>query len=409
MRERKALKPTVGAVVGVCYSVGLAGTMAEFSVPPVTSIFQSHMHVTAVSAGFLMSVFAFATLLTALPAGMVVHKFGAKIPAMVGLVLSAAGALLVAGAYFDVNFLYLLGARFLSGMGFGLISVAAPAAISQEVPSNKLSAAMGIWATWVPAGSVVMFVLAPRLISTASVLPLVAVLVAADAAALIALIFLPLHQHHVESDHHPTGGVSGTFWKAMIWTGIGFACFTFDFFAFNTWLTTFLLQQYRVALIAAGLIGAGVSVLNALFNLVSGWQLGRPKVPWGLGFILPAWLLPVVWVLTPQMGFSLMLLMIAFIGILGGVIPTLVFAAPGRVSTHPSHIPRAMSIVIIGENFGIMVGPPAVGALIGPHQFAGGFALMAAVSVVMAFSLMQVIKFLKVPLPAQPLEASADP
>jgi MFS family permease len=210
------VKAQTAWVVAVCYGVGVAGTMDEFSVPPVTSVFQMHMRVPAVSADFLMSLFALATLLTALPAGTLVRRFGEKLPTMARLALYAAGALLVSRGYFDSNFPILLGAHFVSDVGFGLISVAAPAAISQEVAPENLPVAMGVWATWVSLVSVVMFVLAPRLISPISVLPMKILFVTADIVAVVALSFLPLK--HVAEDaaadrHH---SLPGQVWKPMI-------------------------------------------------------------------------------------------------------------------------------------------------------------------------------------------------
>jgi MFS family permease len=112
---------------------------------------------------------------------------------------------------------------------------------------------------------------------------------------------------------------------------------------------------------------------------------------------MPAWILQVLWVLAPHAGFSLMLVSIALIGVLGGVIPTVVFASPGCGSLHPDEVPRAMSIVIVGENLGIIVGPPIFGALIGFYQFVQGFYVLGAVSVIMAMALMPVIKILRDP------------
>ena len=48
-------------------------------------------------------------------------------------------------------------------MGIGLIGVIAPATIAMWFPLARQGVPMGIWATWVPVGSVLMYNLAPAL------------------------------------------------------------------------------------------------------------------------------------------------------------------------------------------------------------------------------------------------------
>ena len=49
------------------------------------------------------------------------------------------------------------------GVGMGLIAVVAPASIGMWFPVEKQGVPNGLWATWVPVGSVIMFILAPAL------------------------------------------------------------------------------------------------------------------------------------------------------------------------------------------------------------------------------------------------------
>lgn len=391
-------------IVAVCYMVGLAGTMTEFSIPPLTPIFQRHLHILAPSAGLLMSLFALATVITALPAGSLTHRFGAKTTGMAGLGLSAAGALALIVGYGQADFGAVLAARFVSGMGFGLISVAAPAAISQQVPARHAAKAMGVWATWVPVGSVVMFVAAPHLVTNLSVRPLELVLTVCDLAAFLAMAALRMERPArpgVLGDAPQSPGISRQVLVPMLWVGLAFACFTFSFFAFNTWVTTFFTERFHMTLVTAGLLAALISVVNAGFNILSGMALGHPRTRWYLVFVLPAWILAALWVVLAYSPFAIMLAAGFLTGALGGVIPTLIFAAPGRVALTPRDLPLAMSIVIIGENIGIILGPPIFGAVIRPPQFVAGFFVLAAVSVAMALALGQVVKRVKSAGPEQ--------
>ena len=62
------------------------------------------------------------------------------------------------------NFSIILFGRIIGGIGFGLVSVAAPSAIGQYVPPKMMSVAMGIWSTWVPVGNSIMFLSAPKIV-----------------------------------------------------------------------------------------------------------------------------------------------------------------------------------------------------------------------------------------------------
>ncbi|PSR37021.1 MAG: hypothetical protein C7B44_05855 [Sulfobacillus thermosulfidooxidans] len=389
------MKGLVVRLVAVCYFVGLAGTMTEFSVAPVTPVFQRHLHISSGSAGLLMSLFALATVIAALPAGRFTHRFGAKATQLLGLALSAIGAVVLMTAYHQGNFLAVLAARFFSGLGFGLISVGAPAAISQQVPDRYHAAAMGVWATWVPVGSVVMFVVAPLLGHLASVAPLEDVLVACDIVAALALAAVPMRRITWDGTDSGAPTMSPAIRNPMLWVALAFTCFTFDFFAFNTWVTTFYTQRFHLTLVHAGLIAAVVSLVNAGFNVVSGMALAHPKTRWYLVFVVPAWILAGLWVIFAYGSWPVVLTASLLTGALGGVIPTLIFAAPGRLAQSPHDVPGAMALVIIGENVGIVMGPPIFGAVIEPLHFASGFWVLGAVSVLMAWALSHAVRRLK--------------
>jgi MFS family permease len=51
----------------------------------------------------------------------------------------------------------LMVARMIEGIGIGLIGVAAPTCVSVWFPPKQRGLALGLWATWVPLGCVLMF------------------------------------------------------------------------------------------------------------------------------------------------------------------------------------------------------------------------------------------------------------
>ena len=60
----------------------------------------------------------------------------------------------------------LLVGRVVEGVSIGLISVVAPTAISQWFEPRERGMPLGLWATWVPVGNVIMFNVAHPLLNT---------------------------------------------------------------------------------------------------------------------------------------------------------------------------------------------------------------------------------------------------
>ncbi|EPZ43283.1 MFS transporter [Alicyclobacillus acidoterrestris] len=148
-------------IFSVAFSAGVIATLVQFSVPPVLPLLQARFATPYAETGLFMSLFALATLLSAVPGGFVVQRYGVRAVGLVGLGTMFVGVLCCFWA-FDFTW-YLIG-RVVCGVGFGLVSVAAPSAIGSFVPPDMMSMAMGIWSTWVPFGSFVMFLVAPVLV-----------------------------------------------------------------------------------------------------------------------------------------------------------------------------------------------------------------------------------------------------
>lgn len=381
-------------IIMAAYFAGLAGTMVQFSVLPVLPSLQTHFQIGNSKAGLLMSIFAITTLCTALPAGWLVNRYQARLVGFWGLLMLLIGTSMILIVYPINNFILLLISRSITGLGFGLISVAAPSAIGEFVAAPALPIAMGIWATWIPAGSVLMFILAPRLMSNMSIEPLILLLLAFTLVAIVTfLLFIPSssgmgHRKHQEpiTESERSGS------KRILWVGIAFACYTFSFFSFNTWLTTFLTDHFHLTLFNASLIGALVSFGNAIFNILSGWILFRCGARWWLA-VLPGVLISFSWPCFLFHSWPMIIIASLTIGIAGGAIPTIVFAAPGSLSNSPRELARAMSIVIFGENAGIVLGPLLFGIMVDwTHGFASSFLVLLFVSMAMCFAMWRTSK-----------------
>ena len=142
----------------VVFLASVAAPLNQFKVPPLMPVLMDTFRLNLSQAGMLMSVFAFTGLILALPAGIITQKLGPKIAGLIAvgcLVIGAAWGALAAGPG------ALLASRVVEGVGMGLIAVVGPASIALWFPRAKQGTPMGIWATWVPVGSIIMYNMAP--------------------------------------------------------------------------------------------------------------------------------------------------------------------------------------------------------------------------------------------------------
>ncbi|WP_338448045.1 MFS transporter [Niallia oryzisoli] len=160
--------------------------------------------------------------------------------------------------------------------------------------------------------------------------------------------------------------------KNIWWAALAFASFTFTFFSFNTWITTYLTEETSMSLMIATLIPSLVAILTMASNLYSGVLLNK------LGnslfvFLVPAIAFTIAWPIFTSSSLGVLYGIALILGLFSGFIPTIVFAAAPLLAERKETIGIAMSIVIIGENAGILIGPEIFGYL---RQWTGEFTLL---------------------------------
>jgi MFS family permease len=147
-------------VLFVVFMASVAAPLNQFKVPPMMPVLIDTFRVDLTMAGLLMSIFAVTGFILAIPGGFIFQKLGAKVTGLMAAGCLVIGAVL--GALSTTAGL-LLTSRVIEGVGMGLIAVVAPAVIAMWFPAERRGTPMGLWATWVPVGSVLMFNLAPAL------------------------------------------------------------------------------------------------------------------------------------------------------------------------------------------------------------------------------------------------------
>lgn len=357
-------------ILVVVFLASVAAPLNQFKVPPLMPVLIKNFELDLTTAGLLMSVFAIMGLLLAIPAGFLLQRFGPKRTGLAALGFLALGSGL--GALSNTAGM-LLGSRLIEGIGMGLIAVVAPAAIALWFPAEKRGMPMGLWATWVPVGSVITYAGGPIL---ATAFGWQAVWWAGAGFALLILGLYWLLFRGPTADEQAVAAPSlaadavaaPDLGKAManpnIWLlSLEFLSFNLAVLALNTFYPTFLTSVRNYTLVDASFT-ASLTMFGTIFSApIGGWISDRigsrkrviilPFIALTLAFLLPfrvtGWQIPVLAML---------------IGLVGGAIPAVTFATVPEVMPRPSLAGIGMAVLAVGQNLGMFLGPLVFGKML---------------------------------------------
>lgn len=375
--------PYAWVILAVVYFASVAAPFNQFMVPPIMPLLIDELRISLAQAGLLMSMIAIIGLALALPAGVILQRLGPKTTGLAALGFMAAGAAL--GALAD-GYTQLLVSRVVVGIGIGLISVVAPATIAMWFPPEKQGGPMGIWATWVPVGTVLMYALAPALANgfgRRSVWWL-----GAGFALLMLVIYAatvrrpPASSDKDSGEGGPSGAEPGL-GKALanrnIWLlGLEFACFNLALVALGTYYPTFLNEVRGFPLGQAALLASIGTAVVLISAPLAGWlsdRIGSRRLVLSLPFLGLAVLL--LFPFTATGGWIVAIMLIQ--GMLAGGIATATFAAAPEVMPSPRLAGLGLAVVLVGQNLGQVLGPILFGQAVGSLGWAAAGYLMAPV------------------------------
>lgn len=357
-------------VLLVVFLASVAAPLNQFKVPPLMPVLMETFRLNLSQAGLLMSVFAFTGLILALPAGIILQKLG---PKAAGLI--AVGCLVIGSAWGALanSAGMLLTSRILEGVGMGLIAVVGPASIALWFPREKQGMPMGIWATWVPVGSVIMYNLAPVLGTSVG---WQAVWWVGAGFALVAFmlywLFMRLPSSLAGGQTPGQGGsvdetppkLGEALANRSIWLlALQFGCFNLIFIAFATFFPTFLAEERAYSLGQAGFI-ASLSTIVVLGSApLAGWlsdRIGSRRLVFAIPFLLVAGMMALPFHLTGWTLYAFMILL----GAITGAVPTATFAAAPEVMGNPRLVGIGLAVVSVGQNLGMVIGPILFGRLV---------------------------------------------
>lgn len=359
-------------ILAVTYLASFCAPLCQFKIPPLASwLFPAfHGALDSVTFGTLMSAIAVIGVVLAFPAAFIARRMGLKNVILLSVACLGAGSA-VGGLTSDLN--VLMASRLLEGVGIGLIGVAAPSCVTIWFPERKRGLALGIWATWVPVGSVVAFNSAPAIAGALGYQAVFFVIAAVCAVAflLFALVY--------KMPPGATGdmGVEGTFKESLkycknrrIWI-LGAAFFLFAFTTIgimNTYYNTFLETQLGFGAQTASSLSSIIMLLSLIVAPLTGFvsdrlPLGRKYL---VGLVMMGMLFLTGWCMfyTGSGAVAVMWFVIVLQGVGGGMCGgSLRPMAPMLMRNTTMGATMAMAIMQFCQNLGSTLGSPVFGVL----------------------------------------------
>lgn len=357
------------SVMWAVYLASIVVVINQFKVPPVMQMLMQDLQVDMSVAGWLMSIFALAGIILAIPAAFILGKYGLKTTGLIGLGCTVIGS--VIGAIATGATVLLLG-RVLEGVGLGLIAVVAPAAIAMWFKPQEMGLPMGIWSTWVPLGSSITFNIAVPIQSFfGSWRGLWWFGAALGVVAFIVFAFVvttppknPNSKDGEESGNMPVVYAEGFKTQGIWLLAIIFVAPMFCAMGYSTWAPSFFNEVFGIDAVTANFYTSVMFIANIFGALLCGWILTKVK---NLKVVLLAAV--IVSTIVFPLGFSISSVsMIIFYVIVAGIVPVFIATtsftlAPG-IMPSPALAGLAMAMLTIGQNVGTLIGPPIMGNLI---------------------------------------------
>ncbi len=378
VRPAPAVAAYAWVILAAVYRASVTAPFNQGKAPPIMPLLMQAYGLDLVRAGWLVSSVSLMGLLLALPSGVILQRFGARVTGLAALGCLALGS---AWGALSTGFGALLMSRVLEGVGVGLIGVVAPATIALWFPPERQGTPMGIWATWVPMGNLAMYMLAPALAAGAGWRAVWWAGAGFTAGAMVLFGLLIRQPPAAGAAALPPKAEAPDLWKALahhdIWLlALSFTCFNTALIGIATYYPTFLNTVRGYALPQAALV-ASITTMVVLFAApLAGWlsdRIGSRRLIIALPFLPVA-----VTLLFPFVATGWLLVAVLFIqGLVVGASPTAAFAATPEVMRKPQWTGLGLSVLLLGQYVGQLVGPMLFGLLIARLGWAGaGYAMI---------------------------------
>ncbi|MDF1592607.1 MAG: MFS transporter [Desulfobacterales bacterium] len=360
-------------IIGIVVAAGVVAAIQVGKVPPVLSVMRQELGLSQVAAGWVASLFNGCGAVLGIKDGRVADRIGPRLVLAVCVGLLGLGSLM-GGLAPTAGLLF--ASRFIEGIGFVGLIVAAPALVVAVSRAADRRLALGIWGIYMPLGMALAMALTPVLLEHMNwrgVWLLNVMLLLLYLAALLGSM-----RWHRWPDNLQRGGKETDFCLKSVLSSRGiwlltvcFSIYALLFFALMTWLPTILTEILGWSAAAAAYTSALVVFVNVFGNFFAARLMRHGVKEW----ILIAIAFGVM--ATSAAGIfggyvtDTGRVALAFLFSLGGgLLPAAVLAGVPAQAKSPAQLSTANGVVVQGINCGSLAGPPVMAAAVG---FFGGW------------------------------------
>jgi MFS family permease len=368
---------------------GVVGGLAFGKISAALPLLRDEFRLSLIQAGWLASAFNALAAGSAIFFGVLADRVGALRFCLFGLGCIAAGSALGA---FAAGAPLFVATRFIEGLGFIAVIVAAPGLIAAATAPQRRGIAFGLWATYFPLGVSLVLVASPPLIAGSGWRGVWA-LVALGAVACAALLAAQRRSFAgvTRGSRRSLASIGASLAQPVPWLlGLAFAMFAIQHQALVIWLPTYLLETRGVSGAAAAHATALVVFVNCFGTLLGGWLI-QNDVP--RGRVIAATFLAASAIFAGIFSAGLpdpaRYALAALFSFIGGTIPAAVLSAGMRYARSPAEVGAIQGLIVHVTNVGIFVGPPLVAAAVtwGGSWDAASWVLLACAGVGLATAL----------------------
>lgn len=326
--------------------------------PPLLNEVQGVFGVDDAAAGLLMSFVVVPGIFLALPAGVLINKFGFRRVSFVSIILVAIGSLVTA---FSTTFLLALVGRLILGVGGCFVTVGIPTFIPQWFERREMGKAMGVYAVGMPIATTGAFFSAPILAQSFGwQSPFYIGFIVSMVSSVFFLAMVkegPLKSSLVSVEHSGIGRalVSGEIWKiSLVWMFFSMASM-----GFLTWAPKLFVIFRNLTPVSASILSSGLMIaslfVTPFYGLASD-RIGKRKPFILAGTIVMALSLFVIgYAYDLSLTFSIIML-----GVSASAVPPFVMAIIAQ-SLSPKLAGTGFGVATFWQYIGITVAAPLVG------------------------------------------------
>jgi predicted MFS family arabinose efflux permease len=391
--ENEEKMPVTGnawVVFCVAYAATFVGGLNFYKIPPIMPDLMAYFKIGLRSAGLMMAVVAFVSLILGLPSGVFVHKYGIRTLGILAMVCSVIGSAL--GALSTHYAVFLVSCGF-EGIGFVLTALVTYTVAGIWFPPHKVGLAMGLANTSRGVSGFVALAGIPWIAHRygwVSVWWLTAALSLISLLSVIAFVRMPpwMSRENRAARGAKIPSLLEAFANRNIWLWAAASfCVFFPLVLINFYVT-YLHQMRGYTLQRAGLVSSLSSVGLLFGGPLAGILIGRfghhLKAAFSVSIVIYCLLLLIAFHIA---GIAIPIWMVAMGALGSGFLPTVMMTAVPGIMGSPQMTGMGIAIATFGIYASLVIRPVFFGAVVERAGWnAGLYALIPVVLMGIVFA-----------------------